>query len=80
MIRVVGDEVTQDRLEILREADTILQDEIRQAGLYRELWQSFCVLPGGLRSVSVQGDERTFGYVVVIRAVPRATDAMTSNT
>ena len=47
----------------------ILQDEIRSAGLYRELWQSFCVLPGDLRSVGVQGDERTYGYVVVIRAV-----------
>ena len=49
----------------------ILQDEIRTAGLYRELWQSFCVLPADLRSVGVQGDERTYGYVVVIRAVTR---------
>ena len=68
-IRVVGGEVTKERLEILRDADAILQDEIRSAGLYRELWQSFCVLPGDLRSVGVQGDERTYGYVVVIRAV-----------
>ncbi|HEV3128099.1 MAG TPA: glutamine-hydrolyzing GMP synthase, partial [Solirubrobacteraceae bacterium] len=44
-IRIVGGEATRERLEILREADAILQDEIRQAGLYRELWQSFCVLP-----------------------------------
>src|SRR3954463_4232751 len=47
-IRIVGGEVTKDRLEILRDADAILQDEIRKAGLYRELWQSFCVLPAGL--------------------------------
>src|SRR5205807_3868629 len=44
-IRIVGGEATRERLEILREADAILQDEIRKAGLYRELWQSFCVLP-----------------------------------
>jgi GMP synthase (glutamine-hydrolysing) len=77
-IRVVGDEVTKERLDILREADAILQDEIRSAGLYRELWQSFCVLPAGLRSVGVQGDERTYGYVVVIRAVT-SDDAMTAD-
>jgi GMP synthase (glutamine-hydrolysing) len=77
-IRVVGGEVTKERLEILRDADAILQDEIRGAGLYRELWQSFCVLPGDLRSVGVQGDERTYGYVVVIRAVT-SDDAMTAD-
>jgi GMP synthase (glutamine-hydrolysing) len=77
-IRVVGDEVTKERLEILREADAILQEEIRAAGLYRELWQSFCVLPAGLRSVGVQGDERTYGYVVVVRAVT-SDDAMTAD-
>jgi GMP synthase (glutamine-hydrolysing) len=77
-IRIVGDEVTKDRLELLRDADAILQDEIRGAGLYRELWQSFCVLPAGLRSVGVQGDERTYGYVVVIRAVT-SDDAMTAD-
>ena len=49
-IRVVGGEVNKERLEILRDADAILQEEIRGAGLYRELWQSFCVLPGDLRS------------------------------
>src|SRR5213078_2186444 len=68
-IRIVGGEVTKDRLEILRDADYVLQDEIRTAGMYRELWQSFCVLPGDLKTVGVQGDERTYGYVVVIRAV-----------
>ena len=77
-IRVVGGEVTKERLEILRDADAILQDEIRQAGLYRELWQSFCVLPADLRSVGVQGDGRTYGYVVVIRAVT-SDDAMTAD-
>jgi GMP synthase (glutamine-hydrolysing) len=77
-IRVVGGEVTKERLEVLRDADHILQDEIRSAGLYRELWQSFCVLPADLRSVGVQGDERTYGYVVVIRAVT-SDDAMTAD-
>jgi GMP synthase (glutamine-hydrolysing) len=77
-IRIVGGEVTKDRLEILRDADFVLQDEIRSAGLYRELWQSFCVLPGDLRTVGVQGDERTYGYVVVIRAVT-SNDAMTAD-
>jgi GMP synthase (glutamine-hydrolysing) len=77
-IRIVGSEVTWERLELLRDADAILQEEIRAAGLYRELWQSFCVLPGDLRSVGVQGDGRTYGYVVVIRAVT-SDDAMTAD-
>jgi GMP synthase (glutamine-hydrolysing) len=77
-IRIVGGEVTKDKLEILRDADYVLQDEIRSAGLYRELWQSFCVLPGDLRTVGVQGDERTYGYVVVLRAVT-SDDAMTAD-
>ncbi len=77
-IRIVGGEVTKERLEILRDADYVLQDEIRAAGLYRELWQSFCVLPGDLRTVGVQGDERTYGYVVVVRAVT-SDDAMTAD-
>jgi GMP synthase (glutamine-hydrolysing) len=76
-IRIVGGEATKERLDVLREADHILQDEIRQAGLYRELWQSFCVLPD-VRTVGVQGDERTYGYVVVIRAVT-SDDAMTAD-
>jgi len=77
-IRIVGGEVTKERLDILRDADYVLQDEIRAAGLYRELWQSFCVLPADLRSVGVQGDERSYGYVVVIRAVT-SDDAMTAD-
>jgi GMP synthase (glutamine-hydrolysing) len=76
-IRVVGGEATKERLDVLREADYILQDEIRKAGLYRELWQSFCVLPD-VRTVGVQGDERTYGYVVVVRAVT-SDDAMTAD-
>ncbi len=76
-IRIVGAEATRDRLRVLREADHILQEEIRAAGLYRELWQSFCVLPD-VRTVGVQGDERTYGHVVVIRAVT-SDDAMTAD-
>ena len=76
-IRVVGGEATKERLDVLREADHILQEEIRRAGLYRELWQSFCVLPD-VRTVGVQGDERTYGYVVVVRAVT-SDDAMTAD-
>jgi GMP synthase (glutamine-hydrolysing) len=75
-IRIIG-EVTHERLEILREADSILQEEIRRAGLYRELWQSFAVLPA-IRSVGVQGDERTYAYPIVIRAVT-SEDAMTAD-
>jgi GMP synthase (glutamine-hydrolysing) len=76
-IRIVGGEATRERLETLREADAILQDEIRKAGLYRELWQSFCVLPD-VRTVGVQGDARTYGNVIVIRAVT-SDDAMTAD-
>jgi GMP synthase (glutamine-hydrolysing) len=76
-IRVVGGEVTRERLEILREADAILQEEVRAAGLYRELWQSFCVLPV-VRSVGVQGDERSYAHPIVIRAVT-SDDAMTAD-
>jgi GMP synthase (glutamine-hydrolysing) len=75
-IRIIGD-VTPERLEILREADAILQEEVRRAGLYRELWQSFAVLPA-IRSVGVQGDERTYAYPIVIRAVT-SEDAMTAD-
>jgi GMP synthase (glutamine-hydrolysing) len=75
-IRIIG-EVTHERLEILRDADAILQEEIRRAGLYRDLWQSFAVLPA-IRSVGVQGDERTYAYPIVIRAVT-SEDAMTAD-
>jgi GMP synthase (glutamine-hydrolysing) len=76
-IRIVGGEASRERLDILREADAILQDEIRKAGLYRDLWQSFCVLPD-IRTVGVQGDERTYGNVIAIRAVT-SDDAMTAD-
>ncbi len=75
-IRIIGD-VTDERLAILRRADAILLEEVRRAGLYRELWQSFAVLPA-IRSVGVQGDERTYAYPVVIRAVT-SEDAMTAD-
>jgi GMP synthase (glutamine-hydrolysing) len=75
-IRIIG-EVTEERLAILRAADAILQEEVRRAGLYRELWQSFAVLPA-IRSVGVQGDERTYAYPIVIRAVT-SEDAMTAD-
>lgn len=76
-IRIVSGEVNRERLDIVREADAILQDEIRKAGLYRELWQSFCVLPV-VKSVGVQGDERSYAYPIVIRAVT-SDDAMTAD-
>ncbi len=75
-IRIIG-EVTRERLEILRGADAILQEEVRRAGLYRDLWQSFAVLPA-IKSVGVQGDERTYAYPIVIRAVT-SDDAMTAD-
>jgi GMP synthase (glutamine-hydrolysing) len=75
-IRIIG-EVTIERLETLREADAILQEEVRKAGLYRDLWQSFCVLPA-IRTVGVQGDSRSYGHPIAIRAVTSA-DAMTAD-
>jgi GMP synthase (glutamine-hydrolysing) len=75
-IRIIG-EVTEERLEILREADAVLLEEVRRAGLYRELWQCFAVLPA-IRSVGVQGDSRTYAYPIVIRAVT-SEDAMTAD-
>jgi GMP synthase (glutamine-hydrolysing) len=75
-IRIIG-EVTRERLEILRDADAVLLEEIRRAGLYSELWQSFAVLPA-IRSVGVQGDSRTYAYPIVIRAVT-SEDAMTAD-
>ena len=75
-IRIIG-EVTRERLDVLREADAVLLEEIRRAGLYHELWQTFAVLPA-IRSVGVQGDSRTYAYPIVIRAVS-SEDAMTAD-
>lgn len=75
-IRIIGD-VTEERLNILREADAIFMQEERKAGLYREIWQSFAVLPA-IRSVGVMGDERTYAYPIVLRAVT-SDDAMTAD-
>jgi GMP synthase (glutamine-hydrolysing) len=75
-IRVMG-EVTREKLEMLRGADRIVMEEVRAAGLYRELWQSFAVLTD-TKTVGVQGDFRTYGFAVAIRAVT-ADDAMTAD-
>lgn len=75
-IRIIGD-ITAERVDILQRADAILQDEIKKAGLYRELWQCFAILPV-IRSVGVQGDERTYAYPIVVRAV-KSDDAMTAD-
>jgi GMP synthase (glutamine-hydrolysing) len=75
-VRVVG-EVTRERIELVRAADAIVLDEVRRAGLGRELWQAFAVLPA-VRSVGVMGDERTYAYPIVVRAVT-SDDAMTAD-
>lgn len=75
-VRIVGD-VTPERLELLRAADAIVLDEMKRADLLRDVWQSFAVLPA-VRSVGVMGDERTYGYPIVLRAVT-SEDAMTAD-
>ncbi|MHC5049997.1 MAG: GMP synthase (glutamine-hydrolyzing), partial [Planctomycetota bacterium] len=75
-VRIIGD-VTEDRLRILREADHAIQEEIRAAGLYTQLWQSFGVLLP-IQTVGVMGDSRTYENVVAVRAV-ESVDAMTAN-
>ena len=75
-VRIIGD-ITQERLELVRAADRIVLDELRKAGLERELWQSFAALLT-VRSVGVQGDERTYGHPIVLRAVT-SEDAMTAD-
>ena len=75
-VRVMGD-ITAERLEILRNADAVLQEEMMRTGYYYKVWQSFCVfLP--VRTVGVFGDERTYDYVVALRIV-ESTDAMTAD-
>jgi GMP synthase (glutamine-hydrolysing) len=75
-VRIIG-EVTLERLELLRAADSIILEEIRRAGLYREIWQAFGVLPA-IKTVGVQGDGRTYAYPLVVRAVT-SEDAMTAD-
>ncbi len=75
-VRIVGT-ITPERLDVLRRADAIVVEEIKRAGLYRELWQSFAVLPA-VRTVGVMGDDRTYEYPIVIRAVT-SDDAMTAD-
>jgi GMP synthase (glutamine-hydrolysing) len=75
-VRIIG-EVTPDKVATLQHADFIVREELRRAGLEREIWQSFAVLPD-IRSVGVMGDERTYGYPIIIRAVT-SEDAMTAD-
>jgi GMP synthase (glutamine-hydrolysing) len=75
-VRIIG-EVTPDKVATLQHADAIVREEIRSAGLEREIWQAFAVLPD-IRSVGVMGDERTYGYPIIIRAVT-SEDAMTAD-
>jgi GMP synthase (glutamine-hydrolysing) len=75
-VRIVGT-VTPERVDILQQADAIVVEEIKRAGLYREIWQSFAVLPA-VRTVGVMGDDRTYAYPIVLRAVT-SDDAMTAD-
>ncbi len=75
-VRILG-EVTRERLELLRSADEIVDEEIREASLYESIWQSFAVLLP-VRSVGVMGDQRTYGYTAALRAV-HSEDAMTAD-
>ena len=75
-IRIIG-EVTREKIEILQNADEIVIEEVKRAGLYRKIWQSFAILPS-IKSVGVMGDERTYAYPIAIRAVS-SVDAMTAD-
>lgn len=75
-IRIIG-EITEEKLDTLRDADAIILEEIQKAGLYKSIWQSFAILPS-VRTVGVTGDERTYGYPIVLRAV-HSEDAMTAD-
>ena len=77
VIATSGRTATPDKVETLQNADFIVREELAKAGLEREIWQSFAVLPD-IRSVGVMGDERTYGYPVIIRAVT-SEDAMTAD-
>ncbi len=75
-IRVLG-EVTKEKLDILREADTIFIEEIKKAGLYNDIWQAFAVLPN-IKSVGVKGDRRTYDHTIGLRAIT-SSDGMTAD-
>ena len=75
-IRIIG-EITPERLDILREADRIILEEIRKAGLYEKIWQTFAILPT-IKSVGVMGDGRTYAYPIVFRAV-ESDDALSAD-
>ena len=75
-VRIIGD-ITPERLTVLREADAIVDEEIRAAGLYNDIWQSFAVLLP-LKTVGVMGDARTYEDVVALRAV-HSRDGMTAD-
>ncbi|HBT50061.1 MAG: GMP synthase [Caldanaerobacter subterraneus] len=75
-VRIVG-EVTEEKLEILRLADSIVQREMKRFGWYNKVWQSFAILPG-IKSVGVMGDERTYGYAIILRVVD-SVDGMTAD-
>ena len=75
-VRIIGD-ITPERVKILQEADAVVIEEIKRAGLYREIWQSFAVLPA-VRTVGVMGDDRTYAYPLIVRAVT-SDDAMTAD-
>jgi GMP synthase (glutamine-hydrolysing) len=75
-VRIIG-EITPERVDTLQAADSIVQEEIHEAGLYRELWQSFAVL-ADIKSVGVMGDERTYAHPVILRAVT-SDDVMTAD-
>ena len=75
-VRIIGD-ITRERVSILQAADAIVVDEIRKADMYREIWQSFGILPA-IKTVGVQGDTRTYAYPLILRAVT-SDDAMTAD-
>jgi GMP synthase (glutamine-hydrolysing) len=75
-VRIIGT-ITPERIDILQQADAVVVEEIKRAGLYREIWQSFAVLPA-VKTVGVQGDDRTYAYPIVLRAVT-SDDAMTAD-
>ena len=75
-IRVLG-EITEEKLSLVRKSDAILREEIKKAGLQKDVWQYFTVLPN-IKSVGVMGDERTYSHTIAIRAVT-SSDGMTAD-